>query len=476
MPRRGSQKPTFQKVGEYAYSDGENAVNLFEEYGVKFLPAQKYEMELFLARDIRNEVAAMIIAISKPRQNGKSFAARFYAIWMACIEGKKVLYTAHHGKTVRKMFQAIRTFVESNPDFAECLKPGNEGIYRAEGREAVQFVNGGLIEFATRTISGGRGETYDIIIVDEAQELTDEQFEALTPTQIAAESGDPQIIYIGTPPNAKCPGTIFRSLHDKAHAGTGGAWWLEWAAAQLGDVHDKDLWYETNPNLGYRIREKTFASAADQAHSVDGFFREYLGWWSKAEKRVDAALDTDAWSECSTGKPPGQGVLSCGIKFSLDGKLAALSVCLNPGAGEKMHIETICVRSTLRGVGWISRWIIERRHKLAQVTIDGKAKADVLEKSLSDAKCPKKQIVVAKAADITTACSMLEEAVSSRVITHFAQPGLDESVTTSTKRAVGKNGGWAFDGELALPVESAALAYWGARTTKRNPNRKARVG
>ena len=34
-------------------------------------------------------VAAKSICFSVPRQNGKSFAARLYAIWAACIQGKK---------------------------------------------------------------------------------------------------------------------------------------------------------------------------------------------------------------------------------------------------------------------------------------------------------------------------------------------------------------------------------------------------
>jgi len=176
-PRYGSQTPTFEVTGKYAYSDGRYAVDLFRGYGATFFPCQEHELELFLARDENGDFATLTICISKPRQNGKSYGARWYAVWAAVIEGKKVLFSAHHGRTVRKMFKAIREIVEGNPDIAKELKPKGQGVYKAAGSEGIYFANGGMIEFQTRTSSGARGETYDIIIVDEAQELTQGQVE-----------------------------------------------------------------------------------------------------------------------------------------------------------------------------------------------------------------------------------------------------------------------------------------------------------
>lgn len=473
MVRYGNQQPTFQTVGTWASSDGGEAISLFNDYGVTFYESQEYEMRLFLARDEEGRFACRTIAISKPRQNGKSFAAQHYSLWMAGVEGKKVLYSAHHAKTVRKMFKAIKSFIKASPDWSQELVPG-AGIYSAEGREGIYFANGGMIEFATRTNAGGRGETYDIIVIDEAQELTDEQYDALMPTTIASESGDPQKIYIGTPPNEKCPGTVFRGLHDKAHAGEGGnVWWLEWAAEKLGDVHDVDLWYATNPALGHRIKEDVFADAADSATSIDGFFREYLGWWSQAAV-ANAAISATEWAICATEKPPEDGIVSYGVKFTLDGKWASLAACVRPDSG-KPHIEVVQVRSTARGITSLANWLAERKGDTAQITIDGKAKAELLEKKLRGAKCPKRQVVVCQTKEVTGACSMLEDMVSEGSVTHFDQPGLNESVKTSPKRPVGNAGGWAFDGDRSAAIESCALALYGAMTTKRNPKKKVRM-
>lgn len=48
------------------------------------------------------------------------------------------------------------------------------------------------------------------------------------------------------------------------------------------------------------------------------------------------------------------------------------------------------------------------------------------------------------------------------------------SAITSTKRPIA--GGWGFGGENAISIEAATLALWGCRSSKRDPNRKMRIG
>ena len=473
--RLGSQQPTFEVVGSYESSDGPACVELFGNYGVEFLPSQERELELFLARDDDGRAAAKTIGISKPRQNGKSYGARHYAVWTAAVEGKRVLYTAHHGVTTREMFKLLRNFVEGTPDFAAAL--AKDGVKRASGAEAVYFANGGCIEFNTRTNSVARGKTYDVIIVDEAQELTDEQADALTPTTLASGSGDPQIIYLGTPPNHKCPGTVFRQLHKKAHDGEAGdSWWLEWAATEVGDPHDVDRWYRCCPAMGYRIREDVMADAAD-SRSPDGFAREYLGWWSD-DVSVEHVVSEQAWRRCKADAPPKGGVLSCAVKFSPDGSEGAIAVCLKPDGGTP-HVEVAQARSLSHGIGWARDWLLARRDKLALAVIDGLSAAAALTTELERERYPKPGYAMAKSADVVAACSMFADAVKAGEVTHFGQPDLDAAVTCCGKRRIGNAGGFGFEsndnGDATL-AEAAALAYWAAMTTKRRPGRKLRVG
>ena len=51
MLRTGRQRPTFEVVGDYDFSYGNDAVLAFEsEAGATFDDAQRHQLELFLAR------------------------------------------------------------------------------------------------------------------------------------------------------------------------------------------------------------------------------------------------------------------------------------------------------------------------------------------------------------------------------------------------------------------------------------------
>ena len=80
-----------------------------------------------------------------------------------------------------------------------------------------------------------------------------------------------------------------------------------------------------------------------------------------------------------------------------------------------------------------------------------------------------------RAVDAVDAASMTLEAVRQRQLTHIEGEALDMSATTSTRRPIGKNGGWGWGGQDPTPIEAASLALWAATTSKRDPVRKGRV-
>lgn len=474
--RCGRQEPTFEHVTGYATTDGPEAVALFEGYGVRFIPAQRYEMDLYLARNELGECAAVTIGLSRPRQNGKSFAARHYALWCAFVEGRSVLYSAHNGGTTRKMFKLMCDFVEAHDDFRRALRPGGQGIYKAQGNEGIYLASGGMVEFSTRTNSGARGGTYDVIVVDEAQELTDEQRDALMPTTIASDSGDPQVILIGTPPNHKCPGTVFRDLHDRAHAGElGDSWWLEWAAEEVGDPHDVGRWYECNPMMGYRIKERSMRSAADTT-PPDSFAREYLGWWSAAG--AESAIPPERWEACRVDEAdapePSDGeAVAYGVKFSPDGSVVALAACARPAEGAP-HVELVEVRPLSDGVGWLADFVVQRKDRACSVAIDGMSGASALVERLSG-RVPRGLVARMGARDVIAACDTFSQAVAEGLVTHIRQDALERSVATAARRPIGSSGGWGWGGDDPTALEAVTDAYWAAMTSTRRPGRKLRI-
>ena len=445
---------------------------MFEAYGRRYYGSQKYEMELLFARDEDGNFAGMTIGITKPRQNGKSFCVRDYATWMACVEGKNVLYSAHHGRAVRKMFKEICDFIESHEDFRDQL----DYVYKAGGYEGVYFKNGACIEFQTRTNAGGRGGTYSITIIDEAQELTAAQQDALLPVASAAGELDegnslPQMIYLGTVPEPECVGTVFRTLHDKAHSGDTSIWWLEWGAQgdtlDAVNIDDVNLWYACNPAMGRRMSERTVKNEHDTM-TRDGFARERLGWWAPSAGKTAYIFDADTWDACATDDEP-TGDVSYGVKLSPDGSEAAISACWK---SEPPHVELVDYQDTKNGLGWLADWLDARADRCAMLAIDGR-NADALLSRLDNYKT--RQLHIMKTSEIIAASSMMVDGIRSHAITHYGQTELDDQAKVATRRKIGRDA-WCIGGERSTAVESAACALWASKNAKHKPGRKARIG
>ena len=481
MQRTGRQRPTFQVVGDYDFSLGSDAVEAFEaEAGATFDDAQKFEMELFLARrrSVEGHVfAALAICIAKPRQNGKSYAARWYAVDMA-LAGMRVLYSAHHSSTTAKMFKELCSYFEDVDRF-----PGMAGevrhISRARGYESIQLNGGGCIDFQTRTNAGGRGGTYDIIIVDEAQELTYDQLEALLPT-MSASGHEPQIIYIGTPPGPSCLGTVFLDMHDKAHSeDPGSVWWLEWSVQadsidQI-DVTDKDLWYETNPAMGSRIMERTVQNECDTMRP-DGFARERLGWWSPTASIVKHPISANNWKACEVDKPPQGEPTAYAVKFSPDGAVGSIALCID---ADTPFVEVAANRSMRHGVTWFARWLSERADRVEAIVVDGKSNAQTLVDKLLEMGVDDELVVRPSTADVISANTAFVDATREHAVSHAGQPALVDSATLSGMRKIGRDGGFGFESNEnadATLVEACALAYWCAMSIRRNPRQELRIG
>lgn len=495
--KTGNQEPTFSVIGDYAYSLGGDVIEMFEEEGgATFYPSQKRELELMLARNENGEPSALSIGISKPRQNGKSYAARYYAVYMSVFEHRQVLYSAHHSTTTNKMFKAMCDLFESPeryPEFANDVKKisrarGYEGIYFKDWKDKNgQIRDGGCIEFATRTNSGSRGGTYSVIVIDEAQELTAEEQEGMLPTISAAsdvkDSGKmPQQIFIGTPPGITCHGTVFKDMHETAHsAEPGSAWWLEWGIVtdNLADFIQTqqqavDYAYMTNPAMGYRIAEKTVLNEYETMR-LDGFARERLGYWTpNFKKKIDYAINKDAWNACASADFKPEGKTAYGIKFSADASEVVLAGAVCPSDG-KARISVIERRGTGQGVRWLADWLNERVDRACCVVIDGRNGVDVLIDRISETWRYKDSVIRPSTKDVVAAAGLLVTEINEQTVTWYEkQDMLKDSALSATKRPIG--GGWGFGGSDSAPIEAAALALWGCRNSKRDPTRKMRIG
>ena len=356
---------------------------------------------------------------------------------------------------------------EDEPELHALLKT----VRKTNGQQAIRLNNGGLIRFTTRTDSLARGKTYDVLIYDEAQDLTNSQQAASLPAISAGAKHNPQTIYLGTPPAPENKGTVFRDLHDAVHDGRSEMAWVEWAASEIGDKTDRARWYECNPSLGTLIDISAVEGECQQMQP-DVFARERLGWWSPVGGVQNVALDGSKWLECQRDAGTTEGKLAFGVKFTADGGTVAISWARAVKGGGS-YVELYDVQGAGGGTANIADMLLRNKDEIAAVCIDGKTGAAALVQRLHDGRFPKKAIIPSSAAVVQSAATMLRDEVNAGTLGHIASPALDESAMKSVRRDIGHDG-WGFgDGanSISAPIESASLALYAARTTRRDPQR-----
>lgn len=453
---------------EYDATDGMDAERILRSGGLLLDPWQNIVICDWMAMAPNGKWICKTCGGSVARQNGKTGLIEGRAESGMIMYNEQVLYTAHLQKTATETFEEMASFFDT-PKLRRYLKD----IKTALGREQIILRSGARVKFLARTRNGGRGQHGDLLIFDEAQELTIEQQASFLPAISA--SVNPQTIYVGTPPDPTADGTVFRGIRDKAIAGeTKSTAWFEFSVPEIGDIGNRERWAETNPALGRRIMETTIEGEYEQM-APDTFARERLGWWTPVvEHKVEYALDEEAWDKCRSDEPKPEGKTAYGVKFSPDGLEVCVCGAVIPKDGPA-RISVIDIAQTVTGTQWLADWLNERYGKACCVVIDGKNGVDALVAKIVDTWKAKGSVIRARTGDVIASVSTLTDAVNEQTVTWYSgQDLLRDSAVSATKRPIG--GGWGFGGDNSIPIEAAALALWGAKTSKRDPSKKMRIG
>jgi len=463
----GSQEPCVRIAPIYNETDGLDAERILRSGELILDPWQGLVLCDWMAIS-NGKWLCRTCGGSVPRQNGKTGLLEARAEAGMIMYNEQVIYTAHLQKTATETFEEMASFFDT-PKLRNYLKD----IKTALGREQIILKSGARVKFLARTRNGGRGQHGDLLIFDEAQELSMEAQASFIPAISA--SLNPQTIYIGTPPDDSAEGVVFRGIRDKAISGnTKATSWFEFSVPDIGDVRDRNRWAETNPALGRRILESTIESECEQMPPRT-FAQERLGWWTPIVKHeLDYAIDKDVWNACKSEEPKPEGKTAYGVKFSADGASVALCGAVIPDKGEA-RISLIELRPTGHGIGWLAEWLNERYNRACCVVIDGRNGVDVLVERIADTWRMKGSVIRPSTRDMIAATGTLTNALNERSVSWFyQQEALNDSAITSVKRPVG--GGWCFGGDNSIPIEAASLALWGAQNSKRNPNKVMRIG
>lgn len=440
-------------------SDGDDAYFLADSYGLTPDDWQEDILEGWLGRRRDGRFAAATCGLAVPRQNGKNALIEIRELFGMVELGEKFLHTAHEVKTARKAFLRIASFFENERRYPELAALVRD-IRKTNGQEAVILANGGSVEFIARSRGSGRGFTVDVLVCDEAQDLTDEELAALLPTISAAPLRNPQVILTGTPPDPErldAPqGEVFRRVRrdGEARADLRLAW-TDFGVPDgpLPDVEDRELWERVNPALGIRLalaeveRERGLMSP-------EMFARERLGWWGDPNSL--GGIFGSAWDACRTEDRhlDGSPYMAIAATFELS------HVCIG---GATVSDDLVWVKPLRhgRGTDWVAAEALELQAQHGgDFVIDERGPASALITSLIEAGI---RLQVIKTADLLDACGQAFDGIQNRRWRHMSHPELESAVhgarwrDVGDRRAFGRKAGYDIS-----PLEAVTLAAWAA--------------
>jgi hypothetical protein len=454
--------------------DGEDAAFLSSAYGLAPDPWQAQVLEDWLARSGRGgKFASLTCGLAVPRQNGKNAILEMRELFGIVQLGEKFLHTAHEVKTARKAFLRLASFFENTrkwPELAELVKD----IRRTNGQEAIVLTNGGSVEFVARSKGSGRGFTVDVLVCDEAQELSDDALEALMPTTSAAPLGNPQWIFTGTPPGPTANGEVWSRTRDDALSGKSSRLaWHEWSCTGSADLDDPLSAASANPALGGRLQWDVVAGERSR-FSDEGFARERLGMWDSAgSQRV---ISADSWKVVADANVKDRGGE---VAFALDVSPDRSTATIASASWTTEGLPYVDVLETRRGEpDWgVQRFVdLCERHDVRAVVVDGASAAFSMVDPL---RLRGLTVTVTSARQMAAAFGGFYDSVMDGVVRHLDQPLLNSALAAARKRKIGDSGfGWSRkDSESDItPVCAATLALWGLTSGEVAEKPKVRSG
>ncbi|GJJ22292.1 terminase [Mycolicibacterium mageritense] len=427
--------------------------------GVLFDEWQKGCGRLILSKRADGKLAAMVggACMSFPRQVGKTYllAGLIFAL---CINrpGLLVIWTAQHLKTSGETFLAMQAFAGR-----QRVSPYIEQVYTGSGDEEVRFHNGSRILFGARERGFGRGiPGVDVLVMDEAQILSDKALENMLATLNTSQFG--LQLYIGTPPKPDDNSEAFNRMRTEALGAikdSGGITedlvWIECGADEKADPADEKQYAKANPSFPHRTPLESIQRLRKKLTN-DGFMREGLGVW---DPDAVAVFSYQRWCELKDelASQPSRVVLT--VAVAQDRSWACIAA-----AGE-VGDKTLVMCHSMKGLGGVAAKVVELRDTwdVLEVALVG-TQAKALQPDLVQADV---EFEVLTATEEGAMCAAFQEAVKHGTVVHVGQAELDLAVKNARTRISGESERWDRKDvkvdDSPLVAVSGAFYRWGIR-------------
>ncbi|WP_191834073.1 MULTISPECIES: hypothetical protein [Tsukamurella] len=467
----GRQEPHHLSVTPGDTSMGDKAIELKRRVGVESMPWQRLSQQVIMSTTPAGRWTHPTVCLICTRQNGKSEILIDRCLYGLFKLDETILYTAQRWKTARDAWRRMMKLIKRRP----WLRKHVVRQTCSQGEGVIELDTGALISFGTRSADAGRGLTViDLIIYDEAYNLTDSEIAAMAFTQMAAVN--PQRIYASSAVNQdQHPnGAVLAAVRRRGLAGEPRLGFLEWmapddpgccaACAAAGEMDREDIATAmyANPSFGViQTEEKLLDIKADlsteagrKSYDVEALGR---GDWPDDELDKKPAIDPEEWGKRRDDAPEPVGSPVIGLVLAPDRRHWAIVAGQHTDAG-RIHVELGSWRPMSHDdvVRYVSAVVTD--WDPAAVVLDAKGLAKVIVPKLQ-AEGIEPELL--NTPQVAGACGGFIDDVEDGVISHSGQPLLDTAARGLTLRDL-PQGDFVFEATTeAAPIVAAMLAREG---------------
>lgn len=473
----GRQEPHHLSEWPGDEGDGEKAVELGRRVGKRSMPWQATMLRAWMRRRPDGLWTHRNCVTIISRQNGKTLLVILRILWGLFLandrRGERIVYSAQRWPTSEDVYKRTWAIIKARP----WLRRRVVQHICSGGRGLIVTDRGARCAFVTRSADLGKGfDEVDVVIYDEAYNLTDTERGALSPTQLA--SSNPQTIYLSTAVDEETMpnGEVLAAMRRRGLAREEDVYFGEWLAPEHMAVDDPATWRYANPSFGVIHTERDLREELRNAESPRArrlFGLEYLGRgrWPKPERGHVSLVDPEVWRDMGNPSPELTGPIALGLSRTRSREKWALSAAQWTRMG-KVHLEVGRFRSATPNemVSFILA-VIERGDPVALV-IDAHDPAEAIVPLLRASDIDAE---LTNASQFATACGGFLDDATTNMLSHGGGDTLADAVADATKRALPR-GDFVWDdsiGESSTPLKAATLARYALITYGKRATRPA---
>lgn len=447
--------------------------------GERRMPGARLHPQQLLVHDVL-AAGRGVNSILLPRRSAKSTSLIAEGLGRAqAREDYRVgILTATTGKAGRSRFKkdVVPHLTRLHPD----KRTAPYVITLAAGQEAVQFRgSGGFVQWLS-TVEDARGEAFDMLIVDEAQDPEPTEgadvLAAVMPTLDTRP--DAQLVFAGTAGLYRRGNLLWDAL-DRGRRGSAGI--LEYAAPPHTTDDELAAWDPTDEHPAGHVRELVLAAHPGidtlttlqrvrenfEALPREVFAREYLSLFGDAGGG-SGVVNMERWADGAIAgdlpQPPDRFALAMSVHP--DQRSAAIvAVWRVEGFAH------LLVLDHRRGVSWVADEALRLSRRYSTPIVHDVQGAVSVEVEFLQRQTPRPRLAPQTFPNIKTAAALLIKEIDDGRVRHYDQDPLSEAARLARKRSVGPTA-WALgrgDAEDDIVcLEAAAMAL---RAFDDTPNR-----